>query len=115
MKKTIKIKKMKKFIFSVIFLIVAVLTQAQGPGQTQTFVNPVIEMDFPDPDIIRVGGDYYMLSTTMHHFPGHPFSTAKTLSTGSIVLLLSPLSLIRMIIIFWVEKTDIMWACGLRH
>ena len=79
MKKTIKIKKMKKFIFSVIFLIVAVLTQAQGPGQTQTFVNPVIEMDFPDPDIIRVGGDYYMLSTTMHHFPGAPILHSKDL------------------------------------
>lgn len=33
-------------------------------------INPVIPMDFPDPDVIRVGDSYYMASTTMHFFPG---------------------------------------------
>ena len=33
-------------------------------------VNPLIGMDFPDPDVIRVGDTYYMISTTMHFFPG---------------------------------------------
>lgn len=32
--------------------------------------NPVIPMDYPDPDVIRVGDTYYMLSTTMHFLPG---------------------------------------------
>lgn len=32
--------------------------------------NPVINSDFPDPDIIRVGDTYYMASTTMHYMPG---------------------------------------------
>lgn len=32
--------------------------------------NPVIESDFPDPDIIRVGSAYYMVSTTMYFMPG---------------------------------------------
>ena len=27
-------------------------------------------MDYPDPDVIRVGNTYYMVSTTMHFFPG---------------------------------------------
>lgn len=31
---------------------------------------PLIPLDFPDPDIIRVGDVYYMASTTMHFFPG---------------------------------------------
>ena len=35
-----------------------------------TYQNPVIFADFPDPDVIRVGDTYYMVSTTMHHFPG---------------------------------------------
>jgi beta-xylosidase len=35
-----------------------------------TFTNPVIFADFPDPDVIRVGDVYYMVTTTMHHFPG---------------------------------------------
>ena len=31
---------------------------------------PLIYADFPDPDIIRVGKKYYMITTTMHMFPG---------------------------------------------
>lgn len=32
--------------------------------------NPILKCDYPDPDVIRVGDTYYMLSTTMHFFPG---------------------------------------------
>lgn len=32
--------------------------------------NPVIPADYPDVDIIRQGDTYYMISTTMHFFPG---------------------------------------------
>lgn len=32
--------------------------------------NPIIKMDFPDPDVIRVEDTYYMISTTMHFMPG---------------------------------------------
>ena len=34
------------------------------------YTNPVINSDFPDPDIIRVGDTYYMASTTMYFMPG---------------------------------------------
>lgn len=30
----------------------------------------IMNCDYPDPDVIRVGKVYYMLSTTMHFFPG---------------------------------------------
>jgi beta-xylosidase len=30
----------------------------------------LIPMDFPDPDVIRVKDTYYMITTTMHFFPG---------------------------------------------
>ncbi len=33
-------------------------------------LNPLTGMDYPDPDVIRVGGTFYMISTTMHFFPG---------------------------------------------
>ena len=33
-------------------------------------INPLTGMDYPDPDVIRVGDTYYMISTTMHFFPG---------------------------------------------
>ncbi len=32
--------------------------------------NPICKCDYPDVDAIRVGDTYYMLSTTMHFFPG---------------------------------------------
>ncbi len=32
--------------------------------------NPILGMDYPDPDVIRVGDTYYMVTTTMHFFPG---------------------------------------------
>lgn len=33
-------------------------------------INPIIGLDYPDPDVIRVGDVYYMVSTTMHFMPG---------------------------------------------
>ena len=33
-------------------------------------VNPITKMDFPDPDIICVDNTFYMITTTMHFFPG---------------------------------------------
>lgn len=43
--------------------------QAQNVSSNE-FVNPIVRADFPDPDVIRVGTTYYMVSTTMFHFPG---------------------------------------------
>lgn len=42
-------------------------TPDQGNG---TFINPIMNGDFPDIDVIRVGDVYYMVSTTMYIFPG---------------------------------------------
>ncbi len=33
-------------------------------------LNPITKLDYPDPDIIRVGDTYYMVSTTMYFMPG---------------------------------------------
>ena len=43
------------------------------------FKNPVVMADFPDPDVIRVGDTFYMVSTTMHHFPGATILKSKDL------------------------------------
>ncbi len=44
--------------------------QSFGDNNNGTYTNPVIFGDFPDPDVVRVGDVYYMVSTTMHNFPG---------------------------------------------
>ena len=35
-----------------------------------TGTNPILKMDYPDPDVIRVGNAFYMITTTMHFMPG---------------------------------------------
>jgi len=44
-----------------------------------TYTNPLINADFPDPDAIKVGDTYYMVSTTMFIFPGVTVLKSKDL------------------------------------
>jgi len=46
------------------------LTMATNPTTGQYFVNPPIYADYPDPDIIRVGNDFYFSTTTFIDVPG---------------------------------------------
>ena len=43
------------------------------------FKNPVVMADYPDPDVVRAGDTFYMVSTTMHHFPGATILKSKDL------------------------------------
>lgn len=51
-------------------------TADQGDG---TFINPILNADFPDPDVIRVGDTYYMSTTTMYQLPGVTIMKSKDL------------------------------------
>ena len=42
-------------------------------------VNPLTYTDIPDNDVIRVGEDYYMVSTTMYFCPGAPVMRSRDL------------------------------------
>ena len=53
--------------------------QATDNGHAATFTNPVLWADLPDPDVIRVGDYFYMMSTTMHLMPGAPVMRSKDL------------------------------------
>jgi xylan 1,4-beta-xylosidase len=44
-----------------------------------TYTNPLFYDEFSDPDIIRVGEDFYMTGTTMHSMPGLPLLTSRDL------------------------------------
>lgn len=44
-----------------------------------TFTNPIFHDEFSDPDMIRVGDDYYLTGTTMHTMPGLPILHSKDL------------------------------------
>lgn len=47
--------------------------------------NPIIKADMPDPDVIRVGDTYYMVSTTMFYSPGAPILRSKDLCNWEII------------------------------
>ena len=47
--------------------------------------NPMLWADVPDPDVIRVGDTFYMVSTTMHLMPGAPVMHSKDLKNWETV------------------------------
>ena len=58
------------------------LSSDNGDG---TYTNPVINADYPDPDIIRVGEDYYMVSSSFVAMPGIPVCHSKDLINWQII------------------------------
>ena len=48
----------------------------QGDG---TFKNPILPGDFSDPDVIRVGADYYLITSTFQYSPGMAIMHSKDL------------------------------------
>ena len=54
----------------------------QGNG---TFRNPIIAADFSDPDVIRVGEDYYMVASTFEGAPGVPVLHSRDLVNWRII------------------------------
>ena len=66
---------MKKSILLLLMCMITLGIQAQWKSWTAdngngTFTNPLFYDEFSDPDILRVGDDYYLAGTTMHTVPG---------------------------------------------
>src|SRR5574344_121384 len=73
---------MKTFLLSVAMMLSGTAVTLAQPtlnnGNTSwtadngngTFTNPLFYDEFSDPDVIRVGDDYYLAGTTMHCTPG---------------------------------------------
>ena len=57
----------------IIFFLFSLRVTAQrihSDNGNNTYTNPVVPADFPDPDVVQVGDTYYMVTTTMFVFPG---------------------------------------------
>jgi hypothetical protein len=48
-----------------------------------TYKTPILDADYSDPDVIRVGDDYYMTSSSFNCIPGLPPFIRRIWSTGS--------------------------------
>ena len=46
-----------------------------------TYTNPVIDADWPDPDVVRVGDDYYLVASSFNRAPGLPVLHSRDLVT----------------------------------
>ena len=73
---------MKRYLF----LFILTLALAAGCARPVTHcVNPLTYTDIPDNDVVRVGEDYYMVSTTMYFCPGAPVMHSRDLVHWRIV------------------------------
>ena len=76
---------------STILLAVAVMLPIRGLADdyatlhTEKIQNPMLWADVPDPDVIRVGDTFYLVSTTMHLMPGAPIMKSKDLKNWETV------------------------------
>ena len=50
-----------------------------------TYTNPILYADYSDPDVIRVGKDYYMTASSFNCVPGLPILHSKDLVNWQIV------------------------------
>lgn len=55
-----------------------------------TYANPLFADEFSDPDLIRVGADYYLTGTTMHAMPGLPVLHSRDLVNWELLSYASP-------------------------
>jgi alpha-N-arabinofuranosidase len=48
-------------------------------AQNTTFTNPILKGFYPDPSIVSVAADYYLINSTFSYFPGIPVMHSKDL------------------------------------
>lgn len=53
--------------------------------QDGTFINPILHADYSDPDVVRVGSDYYMTSSSFTCIPGLPVLHSKDMVNWTLI------------------------------
>jgi beta-xylosidase len=66
----------------ILFLDAGVWSPDLGDG---TYQNPVLFADYSDPDVIRVGNDYYMVASSFNCVPGIPVLHSRDLVNWTII------------------------------
>lgn len=65
---------MKKLSTLIIALACTAVPCYAAQGEVPVIENPVLWADVPDPDVISVGDDFYMVSTTMPPHARMPYN-----------------------------------------
>ncbi|MDB5201095.1 MAG: glycosyl hydrolase 43 family protein [Ferruginibacter sp.] len=79
-------------LLSGIFLLIIMETFAQDDPKVWSadngdgsFTNPVLHLDYSDPDAIRVGNDFYMVASSFNAIPGLPILHSSDLVNWSLI------------------------------
>ena len=75
---------MKKLVVLLLSSMLCSIAMSQ-PVREEPIKNPMLWADVPDPDVIRVGDTFYLVSTTMHLMPGAPVMASKDLKNWETV------------------------------
>nr|WP_258539037.1 family 43 glycosylhydrolase [Allomuricauda abyssi] len=51
------------------FVVSFLLSPLVSKAQTTTVVNPILTGFYPDPSIVKVDTDYYLINSTFSYFP----------------------------------------------
>jgi beta-xylosidase len=87
-------KSIKKILFLLVIICFAFHIQAQsnyvsqvwqGDNGDGTYKNPIIYADYSDPDVCRVGDDFYMTSSSFNCIPGLQILHSKDLVNWNII------------------------------
>ncbi len=78
-----QIMKTTRYLASVLCL--ALFTSSGVFAAPETFRNPILPGYHPDPSIVRVGDDYYMVNSTFEWFPGMPIHHSKDLVNWNLI------------------------------
>ena len=71
---------MKRLLALAVSCLAVSLTSAQ-----LRYSNPVLHLDYSDPDVCRVGEDYYMTASSFNCFPGLPILHSKDLVNWELI------------------------------
>lgn len=76
-----------RYVFTILAWSICITMQAQVSSTVSrvwvadngngTFKNPILHADYSDPDVIRVGTDYYMTASSFNSAPGLPILHSK--------------------------------------
>lgn len=85
-------------VFCLSAIMISYLSTAQSHAQQQgvsdvwvadngdgTYTNPILHADYSDPDVIRVGEDFYMTSSSFNASPGLPILHSKDLVNWKLI------------------------------
>lgn len=85
-------KRVGAFVAGVLAVLVVAPPAAPSPDAPWvpdrgdgTYANPVLFADYSDPDVVRVGGDYYLVSSSFANVPGLPILRSRDLVNWTIV------------------------------